>query len=125
MARYDKNRAPRRLQKNQEIKSDLVNTIQDPTPETSKTDQIQLADETNIEIVSDPIQTIHWIPDNGESIGQKFHIQTERNEHQLEVCTCYSIIYLIRVFQLCTTKIKYVIFSRIRQKISRCSPHHL
>ena len=93
MARYDKNRAPRRLQKNQEIKSDLVNTIQDPSPETSKTDQIQLSDETNIEIVPDPIQTIHWIPDSGESIGQQFHIQTARNEHQLEVCTCYSIIF--------------------------------
>ena len=96
MARYDKNRAPRKVQKNQESKSNFADTI--PPQDASNNEQIQLADgiETNIEIVSNPIPTmIHWIPGSGESVGQQFHIQIEREEHALEVCTCSSIIFVL------------------------------
>jgi len=97
MARYDKNRAPRKVQKNQESKSHFADTI--PPQDASNDEQIQLADgiETNIEIVSDSIPRfptmIHWIPGSGESAGQQFHIQIE--EHALEVCTCSRIIFVL------------------------------
>lgn len=93
MARYDKNRAPRRVQKKQEAKSEQQQSEDHHSSDERKQEGIQPTesiDETSEVIQHDSMPTIiHWIPGSviqiPESAGQQFNIQINQEEHTLEV----------------------------------------